>query len=279
MRKAMNEFTVRTLSGIGFVLIMLAGLLVDKFLFAALVLFIMAAMMTEFYRMTIGEGYRKTRILAIVTGCILFTLVFLSSARIIPGKFVSLSIVPIILLMIASLYAKDRTDFRHLSHIYTGLLYISAPLTLTNLIAFKDGEFHTLLLLCFFVIIWCSDIGAYTVGCTLGRRFDKKLWPEISPKKSWAGFWGGLAFAVLAVLLLRLTGLMELPVIHCIVLAAIMHVAGVYGDLFESQWKRACDVKDSGRIIPGHGGMLDRFDSAIFAIPAGAIYLSLFNLL
>ena len=90
---------------------------------------------------------------------------------------------------------------------------------------------------------------------------------------------GGLVFAVLATLVLRLTGLMELPVLHGVIMAVIMHVAGVYGDLFESMWKRACDVKDSGSIIPGHGGMLDRFDSAIFAIPAGAIYLSLFNLL
>lgn len=275
----MSNFTVRTISGIGFVLVMLAGLLIDKYLFAALVLFIMAVMMTEFYRMTIGEGYRKTRILAIVAGCLMFALVFLSSARIIPGKFVSLIMVPIIGLMISSLYANDRTDFRHLSHIYTGLLYIAAPLSLANLIAFQNGVFNALLLVCFFVIIWCSDIGAYLVGSTLGKRFDKKLWPEISPKKSWAGFWGGMLFAVIAVLILKVTGLMDLPVVHCIVLAAIMHVAGVYGDLFESQWKRACDVKDSGTIIPGHGGMLDRFDSAIFAVPAGAIYLSLFNLL
>ena len=79
--------------------------------------------------------------------------------------------------------------------------------------------------------------------------------------------------------MLRMTGLLQLPVIHGIILAVIMHVAGVYGDLFESQWKRASEVKDSGRIIPGHGGMLDRFDSAIFAVPAGAIYLSLLNLL
>ena len=275
----MNNLVVRTLSGIGFVIIMLVGLLVDKFLFAALVLFVMAVSMHEFYHMTIGDGHRTQRILATVTGCIMFTLVFLGCAFKLSGKFLSLTMVPVIILMISSLYAKDRSDFKRLSHIYTGLLYIAAPFTLSNIIAFHGGEFNALLLLCFFVIIWCSDIGAYVVGSTLGQKYGKKLWPEISPKKSWAGFWGGMAFAVLATLLLRIAGLMELPVIHGIIMAVIMHVAGVYGDLFESQWKRACDVKDSGRIIPGHGGMLDRFDSAIFAIPAGAIYLSLLNLL
>ncbi|MBR4133018.1 MAG: phosphatidate cytidylyltransferase [Bacteroidales bacterium] len=275
----MNNFTVRTVSGIGFVLIMLAGLLVDKFLFAALVLFIMTVMMKEFYRMTIGEEYRTQQVLAIIAGCIMFVLVFLNCAFHVSGKFLSLTMVPIIILMISSLYAKDRADFKRLSHIYTGLIYIAAPLSLANLIAFQGGEFNALLLLCFFVIIWCSDIGAFAVGCTLGQKYGKKLWPEISPKKSWAGFWGGMAFAVLASLILRMTGLLQLPVIHGIILAVIMHVAGVYGDLFESQWKRASEVKDSGRIIPGHGGMLDRFDSAIFAVPAGAIYLSLLNLL
>ncbi|MBO4917258.1 MAG: phosphatidate cytidylyltransferase [Bacteroidales bacterium] len=275
----MNNLLLRTLSGAGFVVVMLVGLLVDKFLFAALVLFIMTVMMLEFYRMTIGEGYRTQQALAIAAAVIMFVLVFLNRAFQFPGKFLSLTMVPVIILMISSLYAKDRKEFKRLSHIYTGLLYIAAPLSLVNLIAFKDGEFNALMLLCFFVIIWCSDIGAFAVGSTLGQKYGKKLCPEISPKKSWAGFWGGLAFAVLAVLLLRLTGLLVLPVVHGIIMAALMHVSGVYGDLFESQWKRACEVKDSGRIIPGHGGMLDRFDSAIFAVPAGAIYLSLFNLL
>lgn len=275
----MNNLMLRTLSGAGFVVVMLVGLLVDKFLFAALVLFIMTVMMLEFYRMTIGEGYRTQQALAIAAAVIMFVLVFLNRAYQFPGKFLSLTMVPVIILMVSSLYAKDRKEFKRLSHIYTGLLYIAAPLSLVNLIAFKDGEFNALMLLCFFVIIWCSDIGAFAVGSTLGQKYGKKLCPDISPKKSWAGFWGGLAFAVLAVLLLRVTGLLVLPVVHGIIMATLMHVAGVYGDLFESQWKRACDVKDSGRIIPGHGGMLDRFDSAIFAVPAGAIYLSLFNLL
>ena len=275
----MNNLAVRTLSGAGFVIVMLAGLLIDKFLFAALVLFIMTVMMLEFYRMTIGVGYRTQQALAIAAAVIMFVLVFLSRAHIVPGKYISLTMVPVIILMISSLYAKDRKEFKRLSHIYTGLLYIAAPLSLVNLIAFNDGEFNAVMLLCVFVIIWCSDIGAFAVGCTIGQKYGKKLCPAISPKKSWAGFWGGLAFAVLAAVALKYTGLLGLPVLHAVIMAVIMHVAGVYGDLFESQWKRACDVKDSGNIIPGHGGMLDRFDSAIFAVPAGAIYLSLFNLL
>lgn len=275
----MNKLVVRTISGVVFAAVMLACLLLDKFLFAALILFIMSAMMAEFYRMTMGKDYPFSRVLAIISGCIGFALVFITCAYGVPAKFICLSVVPLLAVMINSLYVKDKTEFGKFSFIYTGMLYIALPLILSNLIAFHGDGFNALLLLCFFVIIWCSDVGAYVFGMALGQKYGKKLAPSISPKKSWIGFWGGLFFAVLASVILNLTGLFNFPLVHCIILAVLMDVAGVYGDLFESQWKRFCDVKDSGNIIPGHGGMLDRFDSALFAIPVGAIYLALMNLL
>ena len=113
----------------------------------------------------------------------------------------------------------------------------------------------------------------------LGQKiWPAKLCPSISPKKSWAGFIGGLLTSVLAGAILYWTGLFTFPIWHCLIMAAIMSVAGVFGDLFESLWKRAAGIKDSGNLIPGHGGLMDRFDSALFAIPAGYIYLLLFEL-
>lgn len=275
----MNNLTVRTISGVGFVIIMLACLLFNKFLFAALVMFIMSTMMMEFYNMTLGESYKFSRILAIMAACIMFILMFLNAAFEVHVKYISLSLLPVLIVMINSLLVKDKTEFHKFAFIYTGLLYIAVPMSLSNLIAFHGGEFNTMLLLYFFVIIWCSDIGAYGFGLTLGQKYGKKLCPKISPKKSWVGFWGGMLCAILGAVVLNATRLFNFPLVHCIILAVLMDVAGVFGDLFESMWKRSCDVKDSGTIIPGHGGMLDRFDSAIFAIPVGAIYLSLMNLL
>lgn len=276
----MNSTVTRTLSGAGFAVITLACLLFNKYLYAAYFLFIMAAMMVEFYRMGLGDSYKFSRILAIGAGAVLFALVFCTSAFAMPHKYVALAVVPVMAVMINSLFVKDKSEFGKFSHIYTGLLYIAVPLSLSNLIAFKNGEFNGILIVCFFIIIWCSDVGAYVFGMGFGQKpGSRKLCPEISPKKSWAGFWGGLATAVLAAIVLKLTGLFSFQIIHCAVLALLMSVAGVFGDLFESQWKRYYDLKDSGNIIPGHGGMLDRFDSAIFAITAGALYMSLFNLL
>ena len=275
----MNNFALRTLSGIAFLLIMLAGLLVNKFLFAGLVVLVLSLMLAEFYKMTMGDKYIFSRTLAILASIILFSLEFVTCAYEVNPKIVSIAMLPILIVMINSLYVKDKSDFGLFSNIYAGLFFISIPLALLNLIAFNDGVFNGSLILCFFVIIWSSDVGAFTIGSLFGQKNGKKLFPSVSPKKSWIGVWGGMAFAVIAAVLMNLLGVMEYPIWHCIALTVLMVIAGVYGDLFESQWKRHYDIKDSGTIMPGHGGMLDRFDSALFAIPVGAVYLSLFNLL
>ncbi|MCR5244290.1 MAG: phosphatidate cytidylyltransferase [Bacteroidales bacterium] len=269
----MKNSLTRGISGVVFVVLMILGLTVNKFLFAALFLFIMCTMLSEFYHITMGDRYKVSRGLAIGAGAILFLLLFLVSAYGIPGRYVAVALIPVLVVMTNSLYAKDKSSFDLFSHIYTGLLYIAVPLSLSNLIAFDHGVFSGRLLLCFFIIIWSSDVGAYCAGLTLGKKFPKKLFEEISPKKTWAGFWGGMVSAIIASVILGYTGMFKFPLVHCAILAIVMHVSGVYGDLFESQWKRCHDIKDSGSVIPGHGGMMDRFDSTLFAFPAGVIYL------
>ena len=275
----MNNTVVRTLSGAVYGALIFCCLLINGYLFAALIVFSMCAMMVEFYRMTMGESYKFSRALAIGAGVILFLLLYFCKAFHMPGKYVALAIIPILIVMFNSLLVKDKSEFTKFAFIYTGLLYIAVPMSLSNLLAFREGTFNGLLLLCFFIIIWCSDIGAYILGSLFGQKYGKKIAPEISPKKSWIGFWGGLLFAVLAAMILHWTGLLTFPLVHCIILAVLMHGSGVAGDLFESMWKRCCNVKDSGNLIPGHGGMLDRLDSTLFAMPVGAIYLALFNLI
>ena len=275
----MNNTVVRTLSGAVYGALIFCCLLINGYLFAALIVFSMCAMMIEFYRMTMGESYKFSRALAIGAGVILFLLLYFCKAFHMPGKYVALAIIPILIVMFNSLLVKDKSEFTKFAFIYTGLLYIAVPMSLSNLLAFREGTFNGLLLLCFFIIIWCSDIGAYILGSLFGQKYGKKIAPEISPKKSWIGFWGGLLFAVLAAMILHWTGLLTFPLVHCIILAVLMHGSGVAGDLFESMWKRCCNVKDSGNLIPGHGGMLDRLDSTLFAMPVGAIYLALFNLI
>lgn len=274
----MKNHTVRALSGILFLGIMIAGLLIGPYTFALLFILMMSGMLWEFYRMTMGDHYKVERILAILMAVFFFCLLFLAVTGKANIRYIGLSIVPLTVIMILSLFVKDKTDFGLFSNLYTGLLYIGLPLSLANFVVMKDGVYSGILMLAFFIIIWASDVGAYTFGTLFGRN-GRKLFPSISPKKSWAGFWGGLAVAIVAGVILQITGLLDIPLLHAVALAIVMNVTGVYGDLFESQWKRVTGFKDSGTIIPGHGGLLDRFDSAIFAIPFGVIYLVIFNLI
>lgn len=274
----MNNTLKRGISGTVFLLVTVCCLLLDKFLFAAYIVYIMTGMMYEFYSMSLGKDFVKSRYVAMFTGLTLFVLMFLMCAYGLSPKYLALTILPLLVLMACSIYSKNRDDFQKFSHIYTGIIYIAIPLACANLLVFRDLHFNGLPLLCFFIIIWASDVGAYIFGMSLGQKHGKRLCPSISPKKSWIGFWGGMFLAVLAVVVMKLIGLVDYPWLHCIVLAIIMDVGGVYGDLFESCWKRCYDLKDSGKSIPGHGGLLDRFDSALMAIPAGVLYILLFNI-
>ena len=284
----MNNFFKRTISAVGFAAIMLAAFLTNEYVFGAVMLFCLIVMMWEFLHITCGKEYKYSQLLSILAGATLFTLVYCHKAFDFPGRLIILSFVPVFLLMINSLYVKDKSRFDKFANLYTAILYIAVPWSVINYAAFSSaGAFSGKLLLCFFGIIWGSDVGAYLFGITLGQKYGKKLFPSISPKKSWIGFWGGMLMAVgVAVALYKFDIFPPFNpnneatnLFNYVAMAILLHVTGVYGDLIESQWKRHYEVKDSGRIIPGHGGLLDRFDSALLAIPMGVIYLVIANVL
>lgn len=277
----MNSTVKRSIFGLLFLAVMLGGLLFYEFLYTILFAFITFVMLKEFYSMTMGEAYKQSQRSATVGGVIFF----LSANSYFFGGFhltslVGMGLLVIFLLMVESIFTyKENDEFLKTGYLYAGLLYIGLPLALSNAVVSRDGEFSGLLMVAFFCIIWASDVGAYCFGMLFGQKsWSKKMCPHISPKKSWAGFWGGMLMAMLAGAILYWTGLFSFPIWHCLIVSALMHVTGVLGDLFESLWKRSTGVKDSGNLIPGHGGLMDRFDSALFAIPTGFFYLLIFGL-
>ena len=276
----MNTTVKRSIFGTLFLAVMLGGLLFNKYVFAVLFLLITAIMLDEFYRMTMVNAYKKLQKSASIFGSALF---FVTAMALFRGDPLYVPLLfgwaLVLVMMVASILQKDHTDFQKTGFLYAGFLYIALPMALSTCIVYHDGVFSGLLMVGFFCIIWASDVGAYCFGMLLGQKvWPAKLCPTISPKKSWAGFIGGLATAVLAGAIINWTGLVSIPMYHCLIMAALMHVMGVLGDLFESLWKRAAGIKDSGNVIPGHGGLMDRFDSALFAIPTGYLYLLLFEL-
>ncbi len=276
----MKNLVLRTLTGVGFVAVVVICLLLNRYFFGVLMVGLMTAMMIEFYRMTMRGEYIFSQVLSILAAIVLFSLTYLYRGCNFPGRLVVLSIIPVFVMMINSLYVKDKTDFGKFANLYTALLYIAVPVTMTNFAVFNaSGEYSGILLLSLFIIVWVSDIGGYLFGMAFGQKFGRKLFPEVSPKKSWVGFWGGLVLAVAAGAVLHFTGILHYPLEHCMILSVLMNVSAVYGDLIESQWKRYYAVKDTGTIMPGHGGILDRLDSALLALPMGIIYLLVVNIL
>lgn len=258
----------------------MVGCMLSRYLFGTLALFVIAVMMHEFYSITMAGNYKVSRALSIVSAAVLFIGFYAYCGFGLEGRMLLLVAVPFILTLASSIFCNDRSRINEFAYITTGFVYVSLPVSLSSFLVFPEGSFSPFLILSVFITIWFSDIGAYAIGTAFGQKpHSRKLCPSISPKKSWIGFWGGLLFALLAALGIFFVGITGLKLVHCLVIAMLIHVGGVCGDLFESQWKRHFGFKDSGNIIPGHGGMLDRFDSTLFAIPLVVVYLKIFSLI
>lgn len=270
----MKNLLVRSVTGIVFVAVMLACLFFGQYSFGILFLLILIGALHEFFNITGETGFNPHRGLAYLTGALMFVLSFLiASERISPLWF--FSIFPFILItFISELFANKATPLQNVAITMAGLIYTAVPLSLSNYLVFSkfNGNYLPDLFLALLILIWVYDSGAYLFGVSIGRH---RLFERVSPKKSWEGAIGGLIVAVLvSQLIARFT-----PAIngtHWAILSVLIVVTATLGDLTESLIKRQFGVKDSGTILPGHGGILDRFDSLLFAVPVFVCYLEIF---
>ena len=276
----MNNLVTRTLTSVAFVIIMVAGLLFSPYVFGALMLVIMTVAMQEFYTMSLGPRFLLQQKLALLASAAFLTVSILVKEAGIDQMWYVIGALFMIAIPVTLVFRGGYSDMDAFAFIPVPVLSIALPVCLTTMLAYPGGAFNGWIILSLFIMIWASDVGAYLIGSLLGQKPDsRKLAPAISPKKSWWGFWGGLAFCVIAAVVLKLCGVLDFPYVHVVALGLIVGAAGVCGDLYESMWKRFFSVKDSGKCIPGHGGMYDRFDSSFFALPAAAIYMILTSLI
>jgi len=278
-KKRMKELVTRTVAGIAYLIVMVGCLLSCQYAYLALMLFVLVMMMIEFNRMNMGKLYPVAQVLSVISGVTIFTLVFCHVAFGMPGRFMLLSLIPVMATSVSLLFLKDRSELTKALSLLAGIVYLAIPVASYNFLMFNNGEYSGVVMLCLFIIVWMSDVGAYCFGCGLGQKYGPRLCPTISPKKSWVGAVGGAAVAIATGALLSWLGYLPYGIWHSMGLALVIDVTGIFGDLIESIWKRNAGIKDSGKIIPGHGGMLDRFDSAVIAIPAAIAYLVIFGLL
>ena len=276
----MKNFIVRTITGVLFVAAIVTCFLNPR---AMVLLFALITGMTiwEFAGLVNErEGVTINRFICTVAGVYLFFAMAGYNWGITPPSVFIPYLVSIIYLMVAELYLKGDDPINNWSYTMLSQLYIALPFSLINVLAFRQGAgevvYSYLLPLSVFVFLWMNDTGAYLCGSLLGRH---KLFPRISPGKSWEGSIGGgllvVAIAVGAYYLTESYGVNDagLSAAEWAGLGLTVVVFGTWGDLIESLLKRTLGIKDSGNILPGHGGMLDRFDSSLLAIPAAVVYL------
>ncbi len=272
-----NNFIQRAVTGVLFVTVLVGCILYSPFSFGILFTIISALSVHEFARLINQNGeISLNKTITSLGGAYLFLALMSFCTQQSVGARVFLPYLALLLyLMITELYLKKKNPTGNWAYSMLSQLYVALPFALLNVLAFQNSPetgsvtYNPILPLSIFVFIWLSDTGAYCLGSLIGKR---RLFERISPKKSWEGSIGGGAFSIAS----------SLAFAHFFPfmswwqwagLATVVIIFGTWGDLTESLMKRQLGIKDSGNILPGHGGMLDRFDSALMAIPAAVVYL------
>lgn len=277
MNDKMKDLAIRTLSGIVLAAVVLGAIVWSPWSFGALLALLLVFGMLEFYTLAEARGARPQRVLGTVLGLALFILCFVMMHG---NRFDSLQLglaeivllllgVPVML--ICELYRKNPDPIASVGTTLLGIWYVAFPLACFGMITtpfFAGAGWSWKVAIGYIAMIWANDVLAYLVGMTIGRH---RLFERLSPKKSWEGFFGGVVGAAAAgVLAARI---FDGNLWAWVGMALVISTTGVLGDLAESMFKRAAGVKDSGTLIPGHGGVLDRFDAVLLSAPFVVAYL------
>jgi len=268
-----NNLTQRLITGILGSAAVITGVCYSEWTYFALFFVLCGLSMREFYKLVGLDGMVPQRSLGIAIGLLIFALTFFVEQKTADPKFFFLVFPLASIVFMIKLYKKlERKPFTNIAFTFLGIFYIAMPLSLLNIAAYDDGKYNFEIILGSLLILWASDTGAYFAGTRFGRR---KLFERISPKKSWEGFFGGAALAFVITFIFT-QYFHSLDNYQWYIIAVLIIVGGTFGDLVESLLKRSIEIKDSGDVLPGHGGFLDRFDGLLISAPFIVAYLEIF---
>jgi len=272
----LKKLITRTITGIVLVLVMLTAIIVSQYSFALLFLVILTASVSEFVNLYKHSEVQPNKFFAYSVSISLFVVSFLVAKGIIEMKYFFGLLPFFLMIMAAELYRKKDKPAENIAVTIFSIIYLAIPLSLISFLVFPEifggNNYTPKILIALFALIWIYDSGAYLVGVSIGKH---RLFERISPKKSWEGAIGGTLIAITASYFSS-RFIPEIKLIHWIAISILTVLSSTFGDLTESMFKRYFGIKDSGNILPGHGGVLDRFDSLFFAVPVVLAYLKLF---
>ncbi len=276
MNPTLNNFVSRSITGILFVAFIVGSIILNKYIFSSLFFIITILGLLEFYKLAEKDNIKPQKLTGIIISCVLYISNLLLSENLIENKIFLINIPLLFLIFVAELYRKEKNPFTNIAYTLLGIIYVALPLSLLNYFfnpKFIAGDTHINIILGFFLLVWINDTAAYIFGSKFGKH---KLFERISPKKTWEGFISGIIISFILTYIISLYFL-EFCLIQWLIIDFIIIVAGIFGDLTESLFKRERNCKDSGKILPGHGGILDRFDSVLLATPFVFAYIMLIS--
>jgi phosphatidate cytidylyltransferase len=267
-----NNLTQRLVTGlIGAGLVIYASYF-SEWTYFVVFLVISCLSILEFYRLTGLDGMLPLKYIGTLNAMLIFVLSFFVENGICNTTLYFIIFPSIALIFLIKLYKKEKKPFTNIAYTLLGIIYVGLPFALLNISVYADGGYNYQIIIGILLLLWASDTGGYIAGVLFGRT---KLFERVSPKKSWEGMVGSFILAmVIATFIVKYFDVMTWYQWYLV--AVIMVVAGTYGDLVESLFKRSIEIKDSGSSLPGHGGFLDRFDGLLISIPFIVFLLKVF---
>ena len=270
--KKLPNLAQRIITGVLGSFAIIFGVVFSEWTYFAIFFFICLMSLLEFYDLSGLDGLVPQKTFGTICGMVIFSLSFFVERGDVNYKFYFLIFPLVSLVYMIKLYKRfERKPFTNIAFTFLGIFYVAIPFSLLNIAAFNNGVYNYEIIWGCLFILWATDTGAYFAGTYFGKR---KLFERISPKKSWEGAVGGALLALVFAFGIA-HYFKSLLMWQWFVVAAIIIVGGIYGDLVESLLKRSIEIKDSGDALPGHGGFLDRFDGLLISAPSIAAFIEL----
>ncbi|KGE14530.1 phosphatidate cytidylyltransferase [Sphingobacterium deserti] len=262
----------RAITGFFFIAVLIGAVLWGAVSFVFFFTIVAACSVFEFYNMVRTEDSKPMAFIGCAASFVSLGLLSIVLTGYLPAYYLLITFAAIFLVYINGLFRRNGHPISAIAYTLFGMIYAAIPFGIFMCLGFLGSAYNAYVPLGFLIILWTNDTGAYLAGRSFGKR---KLFERISPNKTWEGFWGGLVLAAVAGVTLA-HYFTTLTLSQWVIVALLISVFGTLGDLVESMLKRNCGVKDSGRILPGHGGLLDRFDGLLMAAPLVYLFLKLF---